>query len=571
MVNNMKKNGFTMIELIAVITILAIIILIALPSVAGIKRNAEEKEYNEFLNNLYITAENYVVTNEKQFTSLNTINNKAFIQIKDLIREGYIKRDIVNPKTKEIINDNATIIITRKADHTFDYLYIDQNYANSGYIQDNLLVQYDGYSAPTNNVWKDLSSNEIDATLKNMSDSSWDGSGIVLDGVDDALSLGDKLKDLYKSSMTFEIVVNMDASKDRGILLGNYPTSKGVNIEKSGTKGRFWYNNGSINEYTPADYLTLGKTVTYTFVFDKENNLFKYYQNQVLTGFISNSGMATNVDFVNVLIGNDNRGGTSVSLKGKIYAVRIYNKKLTQEEINNNYLLDKVRYPLDKGSNLTEYTDNGLLLAYDGKIKPENNIWKDLSGNGIDATMSGFENNSWKNNGIIFDGVDSQLQLGNNLKHLFKSSMTLEFVLNVDASKSRGIILGNYSKANNINIEKNGTKGRIWYNSGNIDGYTEDNYFITNKAAYYTITFDKNNKTMSFYRNGTFIKSIINEKFATDTDFIDALIGIDYRDTNSTVALKGKMHSVRIYNRILTQEEINKHYQIDKEKYKLGE
>lgn len=566
----MKKNGFTMIELIAVVTILAVIILIALPSVAGIKRNAEEKKYNEFLNNLYIMAENYIVTNEKKFINLNTVNNKTFIQIKDLISEGYIKRDIVNPKTKEIINDDATIIVTRKEDHTFDYLYVEKNYTNFAYIQEALLLQYDGYSAPTNNVWKDISGNEIHATLKNMTDTSWDGSGIILDGIDDALSLGNGLKDLYKSSMTFEIVVNLDTTKDRGIFLGNYPTTNGVNIEKGGTKARFWYNNGTINTYTSNDYLTLGKTITYTFVFDKENNVFNYYQNQIFVGSISDSGMSANVDFVNALIGNDNRGGTTVSLKGKIYAVRIYKKKLTQKEINNNYTLDKVRYPMEKSINDTEYIDNGLLLAYDGKVKPENNVWKDLSGNGVDGVMSGFDSNSWKNDGIILDGIDDHLQLGNNLKHLFKSSMTLEFVLNVDASKPRGVLLGNYTRAGNINIEKSGTKGRIWYNSGAVDTSTNDSYFISNKPIYYTIVFDKDTNTFFLYQNGTLMKSISDEKFAINVDFIDALIGIDYRDNNSEVALKGKMYSVRIYNRILSQEEINKHYQIDKEKYKLG-
>ena len=31
-------------------------------------------------------------------------------------------------------------------------------------------------------------------------------------------------------------------------------------------------------------------------------------------------------------------------LKGKIYSIRVYNRALTQDEINHNYMVDKVRF-----------------------------------------------------------------------------------------------------------------------------------------------------------------------------------------------------------------------------------
>lgn len=42
--------------------------------------------------------------------------------------------------------------------------------------------------------------------------------------------------------------------------------------------------------------------------------------------------------------GKDNRGGTGVSFNGIINSVRIYNRKLSESEIKQNYVIDKSRF-----------------------------------------------------------------------------------------------------------------------------------------------------------------------------------------------------------------------------------
>ena len=340
----MKKDGFTMVELIAIITILAVIILIALPSVVKIRRNAEEKIYNDFLNDLYIKTENYVITNGDLFENLNTVNNKAYVQVKDLINAGYINKDVVNPKTEQVISDKNTIIVKKEKDETFSYVYLEDDYTNFGYNQNGLMLQYDGYSKPINNSWMDFSDNETNAILVNMND-NWTGDSLDFDGVDDSLSLGSKLQNIYNSSMTFEIVLNADSTKEKGVILGNYPISNNVNIERNDTQVRFWFNNGNINKYSSDGYFLLDQPATYTFVFDKNGNQFKYYRNQALVGKFIVS-FSTNVNFVNALIGNDNRSDLNGSLNGEVHAVRVYNRVLSEKEISNNYRIDKVKYEL---------------------------------------------------------------------------------------------------------------------------------------------------------------------------------------------------------------------------------
>ena len=53
----MKKKGFTLVELLAVIAILAILVIIALPNVLGMFRQAKENSFKEEAQKLYQTAQ----------------------------------------------------------------------------------------------------------------------------------------------------------------------------------------------------------------------------------------------------------------------------------------------------------------------------------------------------------------------------------------------------------------------------------------------------------------------------------------------------------------------------------
>ena len=80
-----NKKGFTLVELMAVIVVLAIIIAIAVPSYAKIKKNIEEKNYKNKVNLIEIAAEKY---------SEDTHYETVFVE--DLIKAGYLDADDVN-------------------------------------------------------------------------------------------------------------------------------------------------------------------------------------------------------------------------------------------------------------------------------------------------------------------------------------------------------------------------------------------------------------------------------------------------------------------------------------------
>ena len=116
----MKNNrGFTLVELIAVITLLSAIILVTVPVIINTIKKNDLKLSEYFENSLKQAAEFYVERNRDIFPDLNNIGGNIEIPTEDLVKAGYLKQDLENPidnssvlKYKVIIevgNDNIFI------------------------------------------------------------------------------------------------------------------------------------------------------------------------------------------------------------------------------------------------------------------------------------------------------------------------------------------------------------------------------------------------------------------------------------------------------------------------------
>lgn len=69
----MKKKGFTLVELLAVIAILAILVIIALPNVLGMFRQARENTFVEEVQKIYQVATQSYIT-----STMNTTRTACF-------------------------------------------------------------------------------------------------------------------------------------------------------------------------------------------------------------------------------------------------------------------------------------------------------------------------------------------------------------------------------------------------------------------------------------------------------------------------------------------------------------
>ncbi|MBE6143980.1 MAG: type II secretion system protein [Firmicutes bacterium] len=98
-----QKRGFTLVELLAVISILAAIILVCVPSIINTIKNNEEKEYQDFENTLKRATELYVERNRSLYPELNIVGSSIEVDGETLVNEEYLKPDIKNP------NDNSSV------------------------------------------------------------------------------------------------------------------------------------------------------------------------------------------------------------------------------------------------------------------------------------------------------------------------------------------------------------------------------------------------------------------------------------------------------------------------------
>ncbi|MFA5410175.1 MAG: type II secretion system protein, partial [Bacilli bacterium] len=98
----MKKNkGFTLVELLAVIVILAIILAVAIPGIGAIINSSKISSYNSQMSLIKKAASLYMA----KYSNGTTIS----VRLDDLIEAGFIKDNVVNPVTGESFDTNIIV------------------------------------------------------------------------------------------------------------------------------------------------------------------------------------------------------------------------------------------------------------------------------------------------------------------------------------------------------------------------------------------------------------------------------------------------------------------------------
>lgn len=120
----MKNNkGFTLIELIAVITLFVVISLLVFGSLTGSIRNATIKEIEVYKDNVSRAAQVYVETNQENYT-LDGPGKYIVLKGAKIIEEGYLDKSLKNPMSCSIEEVNVRIYM--ESDYTLSYsVYCD--------------------------------------------------------------------------------------------------------------------------------------------------------------------------------------------------------------------------------------------------------------------------------------------------------------------------------------------------------------------------------------------------------------------------------------------------------------
>ncbi|MBP3460883.1 MAG: hypothetical protein J6K21_00535 [Bacilli bacterium] len=117
----MKNEGFTLIELIALLGLISIIILIGAPSLINQIESMRNKSYNNFIGDICLASESYINHNSdiEGIENFKNANDTITITAGELMNKGYIKSNIKNPKTDTKINSSDIITVKLNSDMTY--------------------------------------------------------------------------------------------------------------------------------------------------------------------------------------------------------------------------------------------------------------------------------------------------------------------------------------------------------------------------------------------------------------------------------------------------------------------
>ena len=102
------KKGFTMVEILAVFTITALILIVSVPFITGLLKKGNDSSYQDFKDTVFIAAEAYI-----QDEGIVVTQDISTITIGDLVTSNYLKSTLVNPNNNKKVLDevNKQIII----------------------------------------------------------------------------------------------------------------------------------------------------------------------------------------------------------------------------------------------------------------------------------------------------------------------------------------------------------------------------------------------------------------------------------------------------------------------------
>ena len=268
-------------------------------------------------------------------------------------------------------------------------------YDSSSYVQNGLIAQWDGIDNqgtgthdPTATTWKDLKGS-LDMALT--AKGSWTGGNALYVAGGGAGAQGDSATPAYK---TIEVVYKMTEAGGR-ILFNSGINTRFVVFDGDGT---WLYFDGS----------TTTKNIAYSYDADTMRFAAATYDGSTVSNIYFNGEVQNCDSHINTWGTGDGKvavGDRTLSKAypwmGEVYAIRLYDRVLTDEEIASNCAIDKARFlppppPEDEEVVLTSssYVQDGLVGQYDGidnqgtgTHDPTAKTWKDLAGSN-DLTLT---------------------------------------------------------------------------------------------------------------------------------------------------------------------------------------
>lgn len=118
-----EKNGFTLLELMAVIVVLALLTLIIYPPIESALIKSRNQSYEAQISEIEEGAKNWAADH---VTELPDEDNSIKVTIKTLEDGGYIAEDLIDPRYNKPLDKNKAVIITNVGNQ-YQYKFEDRS------------------------------------------------------------------------------------------------------------------------------------------------------------------------------------------------------------------------------------------------------------------------------------------------------------------------------------------------------------------------------------------------------------------------------------------------------------
>ncbi|MCI8352471.1 MAG: LamG domain-containing protein [Clostridia bacterium] len=290
------------------------------------------------------------------------------------------------------------------------------------------------------------------------------------------------------------------------------------------------------------------------------------------------------------IVYNSNVNGGTVSYKLHSDTNWILNGKNTSFIIKKPGLYDIKFTDTAGNSTIVQewiYVENGLICHLDGENNTGNGhngtttIWKDLTGNGFDANLTGLSNtdaSGFTDKALLLDGIDDYGTI-QNLKLSKYNDITIcstykvltlptdqqNIAILCSNTSSRGRIFFGYGMINKMAINFRDPDTWLWETKDSLNLQNINHISATFKAQ-------NNNKfNQIFVNTQLYVKdnTIMEDIWNNDDITIGRAFGGSYITRHPLS--NSEINNIMIYNRALTDEEIKINYEIDKYRFGITE
>ena len=449
--------------------------------------------------------------------------------------------------TAEEIAQNHAIDVAR---------FGEQLPSSADYVQDGLLVQWDGIDNagtgvhnPSATTWKNLAGGGYDLTLTENGSWNAEGRALVVNGVS---AVADGVTPEYK---TIEVVCKRTSSSGR-IMFHSGLKTRFVLFDADGGNQRAYFSGDTAdNQSTVTKYVKqpfLGSEIDFfAGRYDDDGKVTDVFKdaNQREDGARGNNwGVGTGIT-----IGGRVNTSNPYSWYGEVYAIRLYNRRLTKSELACNHRIDCKRFLTS-----SSYLQEGLTAHWDGTDNVGRGLhdssattWKNLVSGGLDLTIG---SGVWTDTALMSVGSSTMAATGTTTQ----AYNTLEVVY-MNANHGAASLLFSAGLANRVlAFAGNRVQWRNNWATTDFTQYTVGRYSLTgiltegNEAA---------------YANGAKIQyGSYSDSWGPGVSYVQ--IGGRIQ-SGSYYAFTGDIFAIRTYSNTFTPEKVAYNYKVDRRRFDL--